>query len=664
MSSPTTSPTIPTHTLGNLIELENTPEVLAPETQLWQAITSYGIKPPENIIFDNEFHRFGTKKSGWYKGFTGDIQCAVFGDFREDVAGKLICDNGMVLSPIEQFQATQKMNEAAKQSATLRKEKAEVASNKAKDIWDASPLAPPNVPYLLKKAVQPHGTRVAKDGRLIAPIYRDNEIISLQYIAASSEKWFLLDSSVKGGHWWVGDLYNENQSIIYIAEGFATASTIYEVTGSTTVIAFSASNIPLTTEAIRALHPMVPITIIADLDEKGVGEFYANQAAAKSGATVIVSPVTSDVNDFVSEGGNLIELLTPKENQGWLISVDEFSKKPAPIAWLVKNWLQDNAMIMVHGASGAGKTFIVLDWCLKIASTFSKDIDWLGHQVHGGTVVYLAGEGHHGLKGRIAAWKQVYNPTTIDMFISSTGTDLNTPYGLIKVTEAVQSLPTKPKLIVVDTLHRFLSGDENSAQDTKSMLDACSLLMGEFNCSVLLVHHTGVSAEAQHRARGSSAWKGALDNEISISSKKGTIEIQAVKMKDSEQPEKKFVELESVPIDGWLDEDGEAVTSAIPVPSTKPEERRNNKILEDITGLEKAWDFSGKRANSGMPYITKSAWMDYLVTEEDVTEASAKQAMKIGVNRIANRLVESAIIKEYEMGFVVVDDAISTAMVL
>jgi hypothetical protein len=278
--------------------------------------------------------------------------------------------------------------------------------------------------------------------------------------------------------------------------------------------------------------------------------------------------------------------------------------------------------------------------------------------------VYLAGEGHHGLKGRIAAWKQVYNPTTIDMFISSTGTDLNTPYGLIKVTKAVQSLPTKPKLIVVDTLHRFLSGDENSAQDTKSMLDACSLLMGEFNCSVLLVHHTGVSAEAQHRARGSSAWKGALDNEISISSKKGTIEIQAVKMKDSEQPEKKFVELESVSINGWLDEDGEAVTSAIPVPSTKPEERRNNKILEDITGLENAWDFSGKQANSGMPYITKSAWMDYLVTEEDVTEASAKQAMKIGVNRIANRLVESAIIKEYEMGFVVVDDAISTAMVL
>ena len=48
------------------------------------------------------------------------------------------------------------------------------------------------------------------------------------------------------------------------------------------------------------------------------------------------------------------------------------------------------------------------------------------------------------------------------------------------------------------------------------MLNACNGLMKEFDCSVLLVHHTGVSEEAQHRARGSSAWRGALDVEISV----------------------------------------------------------------------------------------------------------------------------------------------------
>ena len=48
------------------------------------------------------------------------------------------------------------------------------------------------------------------------------------------------------------------------------------------------------------------------------------------------------------------------------------------------------------------------------------------------------------------------------------------------------------------------------------MLDACGHLQAEFGCAVILVHHTGVSDEAQHRARGSSAWRGALDIEISV----------------------------------------------------------------------------------------------------------------------------------------------------
>ena len=89
--------------------------------------------------------------------------------------------------------------------------------------------------------------------------------------------------------------------------------------------------------------------------------------------------------------------------------------------------------------------------------------------------------------------------------LSRDGCDLNTPDGYRRVVENVRALPTPPTVIVVDTLHRFLSGDENSASDTKTMLDACGALIHEFNCTVLLVHHTGVSEEAQHRARGYSA---------------------------------------------------------------------------------------------------------------------------------------------------------------
>ena len=54
------------------------------------------------------------------------------------------------------------------------------------------------------------------------------------------------------------------------------------------------------------------------------------------------------------------------------------------------------------------------------------------------------------------------------------------------------------------------------------MIDACNCIQREFGCAVWLVHHTGVSEEAQHRARGSSAWKGALDNEVNIQVDKNT----------------------------------------------------------------------------------------------------------------------------------------------
>jgi hypothetical protein len=111
--------------------------------------------------------------------------------------------------------------------------------------------------------------------------------------------------------------------------------------------------------------------------------------------------------------------------------------------------------------------------------------------------VYLAGEGHHGLRGRVAAWKHHHQVGHLAMWLSKDGCDLNTPTGYLKVVEQVRMLPEKPSVIVVDTLHRFLAGDENSAQDAKTMLDACNALMMEFKCSVILVHHTGVSDEAR-----------------------------------------------------------------------------------------------------------------------------------------------------------------------
>jgi hypothetical protein len=320
---------------------------------------------------------------------------------------------------------------------------------------------------------------------------------------------------------------------------------------------------------------------------------------------------------------------------------------------------------MVHGPSGGGKTFVVLDWCLRMASGIE---DWAGHKVRPGNVVYLAGEGHHGLRGRVAAWKHHNQAGKLAMWLSKDGCDLNTPAGYLKVVEQVRMLPNKPNAIVVDTLHRFLSGDENSAQDAKTMLDACNALMMEFNCSVILVHHTGVSEEAQHRARGSSAWRGALDIEISIVPGKDDkpMEIVQRKSKDAEMAETVFVSLHQVTIPGWYDEDNQPVTSAVVVQAQAPAEaKKDSKIDNHRKTFENAWWASGAEERNGLPYLSRSAMTDYLVQKLAVSEASAKQYIKPSApGKPISDLLTSQIIEAFEHGWIVIDNTQASAMLI
>jgi putative DNA primase/helicase len=210
------------------------------------------------------------------------------------------------------------------------------------------------------------------------------------------------------------------------------------------------------------------------------------------------------------------------------------------------------------------------------------------------------------------------------MMISKSGCDLNEPLGYQKVVETLRAFPKAPDVVVVDTLHRFLSGDENSAQDAKTMLDACAAIMLEFGCTVILVHHTGVSDEAQHRARGSSAWRGALDIEISV--KPGdTIEVSQKKSKDAEMVEPAYIELQSVEIPGWLDEDGEPVTSAVVVEGVevvKP--KKDSKLDTAVQIFQNSWWHGGTEIFEDSPFVSQETMVEYLIST-GVKEGTAKQ---------------------------------------
>lgn len=636
-----------------------------PELQLADSMRSAGIDPPAKLTIDGQMHRFSTKgrasdDSGWYIAFPDEPVAGRFGCWRDQIDAVFRADIGRELTAAEQMAIARRQSEAKAERERVRQRKADVASVTVETIWRDAIAASPDHPYLKKKGIEPHGARLTGDGRLIVPLYAEGGgLSSLQYIS-ENEKRYHPGGSTKGCSWVLGEI---DAGPLFVAEGYATAATVHEVSGRPCMVAYSANNlVNVVRQAREAYGQTHEIVIVADNDASGVGRAMADQASAKHGGRIVMPSIEGDANDYHQAGGDLLGLLFPPTDD-WLVPADAFSEQPAPINWLVKHWIQREALIMVHGPSGGGKTFMVLDMVLAIASRGAVP-EWFGNKVRHGTVVYLAGEGHHGLRGRVAAWKQHRGVSGLNMWLSRHGLDLNTPAGFQKVVDSIRALPEVPGVIVVDTLHRHMDGDENSAQDAKGLLDACSALIQEFGASVVLVHHTGVSVEAQHRARGSSAWRGALDIEISVVPG-DTIEIIQRKSKDSEEAKPIWVELKSVPITGWLDEDGEQVASAVLERAEEPvRAKKDSSLTKAQKTFENAWWSSGAEDIDGEPYLSRSAFAKALESEGH-SEGTVKNYLKPSYENGPIAMLQAGqIIRNHSNGWIVLDQVWASAMIM
>jgi len=588
-----------------------------------------------------------------------DIHAGIFGDWRLGIEHKFISESDREISSIEKMKIAQQIEDSKKLRDEERSKQYAVNADAVSQIWDNATPADSEHHYLKAKGIQSHGARVTGDGRLVLPLFTpEGTLASLQYIGEDGKR-FHQGGKSGGCFWGIGNLESE---IIYITEGFADACTIVEETGSGCFIAYSGSNMDKIAPTIKEVvsnEKNKEIIIISDNDEHGKGQEFAKKAANTIGSSVIIPPELGDINDYRANGGDVKELLSQNDSEisSWLIPADEFCSQPAPIKWLVKGWVQEQALCMVHGPSGSGKTFLVLDMALRIAS---ESEDWYGHKVKQGNVFYLAGEGHHGLRSRLAGWKQENQADSMSFWVSKSGLDLDRANGYNKATKAIKSVRKKPDLIIVDTLHRFLSGDENSAQDAKVMLDSCASLMLEFNCTVFLVHHTGVSELAKERARGSSAWRGALDIEISVQpqNKKDLkpMEVKQVKSKDAELQASKFFTLDSLVIDNWYDEDNEPVKTAILREAQEPKKEDNDvKLKTHLKIIESVWKNSDRKKIDGKPAFDRRDIIKFLV-ESGKSEESAKQETKPSqTGRLINNLLKENKINKKGEQYIIVD---------
>lgn len=577
---------------------DSTVHVDPPEDQALQAIIAadFGAEL-DSVKLDGKIHRFkargdtGREKSGWYLFFSDHIPAGSFGTWRGDHTWKWSAKIGREIgaAELEEIEQRQALVDQARE-AELKKQR-DLAAQSAAEIWNTTEEASEDHEYLRRKKVKNFGLHITGDGRLIMPVYVGDKIRSLQYISADGTKQFHAGGEVSGGYFMIPAANNGDRKI-FICEGYATGASIAEATGSSVVIALNAGNLAKVSTWIRGLVGAdCEITIVADHDDNNVGQEKAAKAAEASGAKIITPPETGDANDYAASHGidALKSLLTVQDR--WLVKGRDFYSKPAPIKWLIKHWIPQGSYCMTFGASGAGKSFVVIDWALHIAAQLP---DWCGQKVRGGPVVYLAGEGQYGMKGRVAAWVQEHGVDVDDLYVSKSARDLNTEAGYKQIVQDIDEWNVKPVLIIVDTLNRFMSGDENKADEARTLNSYCDMLMKRYGCSVIVVHHTGVSADAKDRARGSSAFKGAMDTEIKIEAMgDGQILLTQTKCKDGELAPSITMQRQVVEISGWFDEDGDPVKTLVLEQSDLQLAEKSNLSKNDRLALE-AYEVAAK----------------------------------------------------------------------
>lgn len=634
-----------------------------PEDQLKNAMEKAGITPPEYIVLDGNIHRFSSDESrnksdkpGWYIGFRDGIPAGHFGCFRKAVDFGWIADMGRPLTTEEMTLNATRMAELKRMRDDELKRQREVAADASKKIWAKSLMAPEDHPYLQRKGIQPNGVRVTEDGRLIVPITnQDTSISSLQYISEDGSKRFQPGGAISGKYWIMGAL--DGASPIYIAEGFATAATIREETNCPVVVAFSASNIPKIAETIRKMVGISKIVICADNDDSGVGLRSANEAANAIGAAVIMPPLAGDMNDFKQSGHDLAGLLRPQSSQELrdslkAVYISDIPNVFIPTDDLVQNILERSTFAMFYGDSNSGKTFLAIDMACHIA----LGRPWMGANVEQGLVVYLATEASKSVINRVIAF-QIHHQVTIPNFLIvqvplnfyENDNDATRVMEMIRNEEKNRGI--KCQLIVGDTLARMASGaNENSGEDMGPVMDRFDDLMNGIESTVLLIHHSGKDS-----SRGSRGWSGLrahIDTEIEITESNESRKASITKQRA--MPSKGmdiYFDLEIIELgEGkW----GTPATTCIVKQTTSPTAEYMNKINESCRIIEDAWYCSGKERVNQMPFITRSALIDYIITTKKIKEKTA-QNMVIPTSKMMKEIGKK-ITPEGDHGWVISD---------
>ena len=477
----------------------------------------------------------------------------------------------------------------------------------------------------------PCGIRL-KDGRIVLPLYNINLKIRCE-VSISDEGQPVGVKLQIGDHFLVGDA-----EPAFVVPDILSACILFQELGITSATYVSKKNIP----AMSKLFPNATFVTAGD----GV------RVAIESRASVI---------DLTEDGKpvSIYERFIRGDDLADLVGIESgIIIKPLWLAlrsfraceWLLKGYIATGpSLCLIFAPSGMGKTFIVIDLFLTLAYGL---LSWHGIECRKARCLYMCAEGYSAVLPRIQCWMEQHNLTasyTDDFFIENGTITLDDPASVDKLQKVLDHRfgTRKPDIIAVDTMNLFMKGDENATQSATAFVQALKSISAENNCTILLVHHTGISDEK--RGRGSSVFKGSLDTELRLS----RAENPEILLFD--QTKNRLGRLMDEPIAFKLEEyetsfefeSGDKVTSCVlkKVDNVSAVKKTTQDAL-DLEVLKVAFKTVYKECPNQL-VITKEQLKDF-ATEQWKDKGSAESSRQINPNqetRWLGRLIKAGIVK-------------------
>jgi hypothetical protein len=312
------------------------------------------------------------------------------------------------------------------------------------------------------------------------------------------------------------------------------------------------------------------------------------------------------------------------DSVGLIRTLDEVGREFEDIDWIVDDLIPEQAVGMIFGASGTFKSFIAIDLCCHMAN----GMEFIAKETRQAPVLYLASEGGAGIYRRFQAWHKYHGlPHSSNVHLVTTPLILTVKEQLTALVTAIEAMPVKPALVVIDTLSQTFAGDENSSNDIASYIRAINTdVRAQFGCSVIIIHHTGHNAS--DRPRGSSAMMANLDFLIGVfkpDPEASTARVMVAKQKDGDKLDDMYFTMERM--DLGANKKGKPASSLV---STY------NDALRAAGGKTSKYDIVVMNLLESGKIVSEEDMRNAIKNEADCSAATARQGVRRSLVKLVN----------------------------